>query len=397
MTFSITFALIAVLLSVGLDFYIYRKIRCIAPRNGRRWSAVVFVTFAALKYSSMLAALTLPVHSGGNVMLRAVMWFIFIFLSVFLAESLFVVVDALGSLPRLFGKRRLGWMTSAGITLGLIAFLVMWWGALINRFRISESHRDLNYSGLPASFENYRIVQISDVHVGTWGNDTTFLSRLVERVNLIRPDLIVMTGDIVNRRSDELEPMISTLSRLDAPDGVFAILGNHDYGDYYRWPSDSAQFADRDNLRRLYGLTGMRLLIDESVAIHRGADSIIVIGVGNISEPPFTTYGNLDISYPMMADSAFKILLSHDPSHWVRDIKDNPANNIALTLSGHTHAMQMQLAGITPAAMSCSTPWGLYADSLGRMLYVNRGIGTVGLPMRVGATPEISIFTLHRQ
>lgn len=271
----------------------------------------------------------------------------------------------------------------------------MWWGAVINRHRISVTPVELESPRWPRSFDGYKIAQISDLHVGTWGTDTTFLSKLVDNINALDPDLIVFTGDIVNRQSDEFAPMISTFSRLKAPDGVFAVMGNHDYGDYRSWPDENAHLADRTNLHNLYKLTGHRLLLNETEYITRGNDSIAVIGVENIGEPPFATYGDLGQAYADTSDSLPKILLSHNPAHWTHDIKDNPAQNIDLTLSGHTHAMQIQIAGLSPSSMRYSTPWGLYTDSLGHSLVVNRGAGTVGMPMRLGATPEITLITLR--
>lgn len=389
-------AFLALLLSLGIDYYIIRKIRRFSGGELiKKYCNYGFIVITSLQYAAMLAAMTLPKQGGSIYMLTAVTWFVFIFISILVSKSVFTVVDILGYLPKLFRRRPWKWMTRIGVVIGVIVFLMMWWGALINRFRISETHITLRYSTLPPAFNGYKIVQLSDIHVGTWGNDTSFLDKVVSRVNNLEPDLIVFTGDIVNRTSKELEPMSGTLGRLHATDGVLAILGNHDYGDYYSWPSAKSHENDRVNLRQLYGTTDIRLLLNESVTIKRGNDSIVVIGVENIGNPPFSIYGDLDASYPDRADETFKILLSHNPSHWVNDIKDNPLENIALTLSGHTHAMQIQLAGISPASLLSPTPWGLYTDTLGRVLYVNRGIGTVGLPMRLGATPEISVFTLY--
>ncbi len=294
----------------------------------------------------------------------------------------------------IIGLKRPGWLSAAGVVLALGTFLVMWWGALINRNRIAVTDIQVISQRWPQAFDGYRIVQISDLHTGTWGTDTTFMSRLTDRINTLDPDLIVFTGDIVNRRSDEFEPMVSAFGRLRARDGVYAILGNHDYGDYCKWPDEKDHMADRRNLRRLYGLTGHRLLLNETVYLTRGNDSIALIGVENIGEPPFSTYGDLAKAYPDTGDSMPKILLTHNPAHWTKSIENNRDTNIDLTLSGHTHAMQIQVAGVTPSSIRYKTPWGVYTDTLGHTLNVNRGAGTVGMPMRLGATPEITLITL---
>lgn len=390
MRFSLIVAIVGLLFQICLDLYIVGRLR-------RRFHHAVKYYAAGnalLFYVPLLVAIVLS-KSGASLIV--VSWFIFIFFLGFVIKLIFVVFDALGAIPLLFGRRRVKWLTWCGVSASAIVAMLMIWGATINRYRIIETHIAYVNPGLPEAFDGYRVVQISDLHVGMWGNDTTFLGRLVDRLNNLDADLILFTGDIVNSRSTELEPMVPVLTRLHAGDGVYAVLGNHDYGDYLRWPSEEAHLADRANLKRLYAFTPMRLLCNESIILRRGADSIALIGVENIGKPPFHTYGDLTISYPVLSDSVFKILMSHNPDHWINDIADNRQNNIALTLSGHTHAMQMQLGGISPGSLVYPTNWGLYRDSLGRALYVNRGVGTVGLPMRVGATPEITVIELKRK
>lgn len=394
MRFSIILALSGLIASIGLDCYILRAIR--KRIQSPRVATLVYCIFSGLLYLAIVGAVILP--KGDPSVMRVVSWLIFLFVTGFLAKLIFVFFDFLGLLSRLFGRRRRVRAFSVfGIVMAAVAVVLLLWGATINRYRISETDNSLYYTGLPASFDGYRIAQISDLHVGTWANDTSFLSRLVDRLNALDADMIVFTGDIVNSRSSEMAPMVPVLQRLHARDGVYAIMGNHDYGDYVKWPSEEDHIADRLNLRNLYGRTPMRLLLNENVFIHRGDDSIAVIGVENISRPPFRTYGDLSASYPDLSDGVFKVLLSHNPEHWTKDIRDRADKNIALTLSGHTHSMQMQLGGISPGQLVSPTNWGLYTDSLGRRLYVNRGAGTVGLPMRVGATPEISVIELKRK
>ena len=165
------------------------------------------------------------------------------------------------------------------------------------------------------------------------------------------------------------------------------------------WPSPEAKVADRRHLVELQEGMGWKMLNNATAVIHRGADSIAIVGVENIGDPPFPVYGDLDKAYPGdLADPVFKILMSHNPAHWTADIADAPDKNIPLTLSGHTHAMQMEVLGVSPAALRYSTWGGMYSDADGsHSLYVNIGIGEVGIPARIGATPEITLFTLSKK
>lgn len=288
-------------------------------------------------------------------------------------------------------------MTWVAVAAGLSLFAAIWYGALVNRFHTDVKRVEVAVKGLPDSFDGYTIAQISDLHTGTYGNDTSFVAKLTERTNALGADVVVFTGDIVNRRSDELKPHMAPLSRMNAPHGIFAILGNHDYGDYYDWPSPEAKAANMEELYREYKQMGWRLLRNETVFLHRGSDSIALIGVENIGDPPFPIYGSLEKAYPAGSDGLTKILLSHNPAHWHNDLaQGRTPNDIDLTLAGHTHAMQIELLGLSPAVFRYPEWGGLYNDGRDRWLYVNIGAGTVGLPMRIGATPEITLITLKK-
>jgi hypothetical protein len=379
---------------LAIDAYIYR--RCLRRLRSSAWAGAYLIV-SALLMTAAVAAVVMPKRGGDLSTLLMVMWLLFTFLSASVPKALFFIVDMIASLPRLWHRRRLKWLSAAGAVASAALFAAMWWGALVNRFNVDVVEVPVAVSDLPAEFEGYRIVQLSDLHVGTYGGDTAFVAEVVDRVNALDADMVMFTGDIVNRETAELPPFVSTLARLKARDGVVAVLGNHDYGDYRDWPSDEAKAADHEWLRSLFSQMGWRLLLNETVMLRRGADSLAVIGVENIGDPPFHTYGDLSEAYPTPADSVTKILLSHTPAHWTTDIADNPVNNIALTLSGHTHAMQIRVGGLSPCVWRYKTWGGLYADSLGRDLYVNIGLGTVGMPMRLGATPEVTVLTLHRK
>jgi len=322
------------------------------------------------------------------------MWGLYTYLSVYIPKLIYVILDLIASIPLLWKRKRSKSLIISGMALAAFMFFAMWWGALVNRFNIDVRQVEISIDGLPEAFDGYTIAQLSDLHVGSYGSDTTYLSKVIETINGLSPDIIAFTGDIVNRRSSELIPFVNTLKNLSADDGVVSILGNHDYGDYYTWHSPADKQANLDELIRMQNSMGWLMLNNQSHIIHRGNDSIVIIGVENVGDPPFRTYGDLDAAYPTLDDPLTKILLSHNPAHWDNDIQDSPDKNIALTLSGHTHAMQMSAFGLSPAALRYPTWSGLYHDQDGHQLYVNIGIGEVAIPARIGATPEITLITL---
>ncbi len=384
---------IAFLISFAVDFYLYR---IIAKRNKRKlwrrlylYSAIVFIV-------ALIALVALPKRSGDDDILVTIMWALFGYISIYFPKILCVIVDVISLLPKLWRGRRWNIVTKSGALFAVYICLAMWWGALVNRFTIDVEEVEMEITGLPEQFEGYRVALFSDLHVGTYKSDTTFIAELVNEINSQRVDAILFTGDVVNRRSDELLPFVKTLSGLHATDGIFSILGNHDYGDYINWQSKEQKRENMELIYRLQRDMGWRLLRNEHVILHRGNDSIALIGVENWGDPPFPTYGSLDIAYPGVNDCVTKILLTHNPAHWVNLIKDNNDMNIALTLSGHTHAMQMSILGFSPAAWRYDTWGGRYDDNSGKILYVNIGIGTVAIPMRLGATPEVTVITLRR-
>lgn len=389
--------IVALIIGVIIDFYISRRIPASLHICGKRglkgrtllWGIGIFF------YTLLLLVIALPARRTGGSNLHAVLWILYTYITVYLSKFIYVIFDLLGSIPRLWKHSRVQWPGICGIVCGIAVFLLAWWGALINRYNIDVRHVTVEIEGLPVAFDGLTIAQLSDIHTGTYGSDTTFLAKVVDRVNSLNPDVIFFTGDIVNHRAGELLPHTGTLGRLHAPYGVYSVLGNHDYGDYAQWPDEYAKLNDRELLYSLEHAMGWHLLRNNTAWLRAGSDSLAVIGVENIGEPPFSVYGDLKASYPgKLNDQVSKILLSHNPMHWLHDIADDKEHNIALTLSGHTHAMQIELGGISPAALRYPVWGGLYTDTLGRDLYVNIGIGTVGTPMRIGATPEITLITL---
>lgn len=385
--------LIAIVVNILVDVYIYKvlkhRLRSRVPARIQVWTALAL-------FVMIVAVICLP-HTSSNSVLLAVMWMIYIYISVYFAKYVFVIIDLVARIPQLFKRKRLGWLSAVASVASAGVFAVFIWASLINRFHIDVNEAEIEISGLPAEFDGYRIAQISDLHVGTFGTDTAFVAALADRLNSLDADLIVFTGDIVNSRAAELLPHVKPLSRLSAPDGVLSILGNHDYGDYASWPDADAKRSNMELMKSLQKEMGWRLLLNESVTVRRGADSIAVIGVENIGDPPFPVYGSLSRAYPRLSDNVVKILLTHNPAHWVDSIASSPEINIPLSLAGHTHAMQFEVFGWSPAKYRYPTWGGLYADDdRSHQLYVNIGTGTVGFPARVGATPEITLFTLKK-
>lgn len=363
----------------------------------------VYGIFAILIIILLTVAICLPRREADSG-ITATMWMLFIVITVELSQLAYCIFSWLGFLPRLFRIER--WNTGlwVGLPVAALIFTAMWWGALIGRNKIQVVDVEITSPKLPESFNGYKIAQISDLHVGTWGNDTSFVSRLVDKVNEQHPDLIVFTGDAVNRESKEFIPFIQPLSRLKAKDGVYAILGNHDYGDYVTWKKYEAKRANLDSLKTYLSRAGWKLLDnDHANILNAKGDSIVLIGVGNWGEPPFSQYGDIDKAYPqeLHNDDHFKILLSHNPQHWEKQISRD--TNIDITLAGHTHAMQIMLSvgnwRWSPAKFRYDEWGGLYSkeneNKETTRVYVNIGAGEVGMPMRVGATPEITLLTLH--
>lgn len=385
--------LLTMLICISVDIYIYlsARARC---RNNTPSRIQLWCSLAI--YAVLGIALCIPRRSGSDEELRSVMWILFGFFSIYAPKILFTIIDLTASIPVLWRSKRIKAISAGGAALAVIVFLAMWWGALVNRYRIQVREIEVTVKNLPEVFDGYRMIQFSDIHVGSYGADTAYVSRVVDKINSLDGDVILFTGDIVNRRTDELLPFVRTFSRLKAPDGVFSILGNHDYGDYSSWPTPRHKELNMQLMDSLQAAMGWRLLRNEHEFIYHGNDSIALIGVENVGDPPFTVYGSLPDSYPDLSDNTPKLLMTHNPAHWRQEISDNGNINIALTLAGHTHAMQVELFGVSPAALRYPEWGGMYTDNAGKhYLYVNIGIGTVALPMRVGATPEITAITLR--
>lgn len=267
---------------------------------------------------------------------------------------------------------------------------------VFRRYRYRVRNVQVAISGLPKSFHGFRIVQLSDIHSGSFDNPDA-VTRGVDQAMALRPDLIVFTGDLVNHHAEEFKPYLEIFSRLRARHGVYSVLGNHDYGDYIRWPSSDAKRQNLQNLMRYQGQAGWRLLMNESVEIQQDGEALTLIGVENWSlRSNFPRHGRLKEALEGVPADRPAILLSHDPSHWVAEVaKSHP--HIVLTLSGHTHGMQFGFESRwlrwSPAQYLYKEWAGLYQRD-GQYLYVNRGFGFIGYLGRLGMAPEITLLEL---
>ena len=393
MRLPILMMIITILINGVVNYYLFKTIK---NRISKSVYAKCYAWLSVFVTLALIVTISLPRRTGTNESLVFIMWMLFAYFSIYIPKYIYIVCDLVARIPLLLKKQRIKWVSKTGTILGVVSFCLMWWGALVNRFNIDVNEVEVPISSLPTPFDGYRVAQISDLHVGTFGIDMTFLAEVVEKINSLDVDAVMFTGDIVNRNSAELQPFVSTLSRINARDGVFSVLGNHDYGDYSDWESPEAKVENLKLMHKLQKQMNWTLLLNETKQVYRGNDSIFIIGVENLGDPPFKNYGSLSNAYTTINDSTIKILLSHNPAHWERDIKDKKDNNIALTLSGHTHAMQMSIGSFSPAALRYKYWGGLYVDDSNHYLNVNVGIGEVALPMRIGATPEITVLTLRK-
>lgn len=373
----------------------------------RRWPRIVFGVITALCYLLLIGICVFPKRNAESGIVP-IMWCLYTWLSIYVVKIFWMVFALVGLIPKLFHHKRITLGLYAGLPLGIVCFAAMWWGSAVTRRQIEVTRVEIVSDHVPAQFNGFTIAQISDLHVGTWGNDTTFVSALVDSINTLHPDMVVFTGDLVNRKTSEALPFESVLKRISAPYGVYSILGNHDYGDYISWSSEVEKQANLKAMHQLQSRASMLLLDNSHTFIRKGNDSIALIGVGNWGEPPFHIYGDLRLAYPedarhSLKDSVFKVLLSHNPVHWDEEVVK--ISNIDLMLAGHTHAMQFAMKlgdwAWSPAAWKYKHWGGLFEGKsvagTPAFLYVNIGDGEVGMPARIGASqPEITLITLKR-
>lgn len=269
-----------------------------------------------------------------------------------------------------------------------------------NRYRYQVKRVQLRFPKLPASFSGLKIVQLSDIHCGSFDNPEA-VSKGIQMALDLKPDIIFFTGDLVNDRSAEVGVYKDILARLRAPLGVYSILGNHDYGDYVEWPSEETKAANLELLKQIHADMGWKLMMNEHVVLQRNNESIAVIGIENWgAKAHFPKYGSMKDAYAGLPEKniPFQILLSHDPSHWNAQVRTEYPD-VDLTLSGHTHGMQFGIEipwlKWSPAQYIYKQWAGLYREAK-QYLYVNRGFGFLGYQGRFGILPEITLIELQK-
>lgn len=281
-----------------------------------------------------------------------------------------------------------------------IPFIGIIHGMAVGKFKYRVLRETLFFSDLPEAFDGFTITQLSDIHVGSFDpiGDRAEVLRAIAMANDQKSDLLVFSGDLVNNRASEMEPWLEDFKKLHAPFGKYSILGNHDYGDYVEWDSKAAKETNMQKLFSTHGKLGFCLLRNENAVIEKGGQKISLIGVENWGSGGFKKKGDLNNALKNVPLDAFKILLSHDPSHFDEIVSQHPTH-IHLTLSGHTHGGQfgVEIPGIKWSPVQMRYPhWaGIYTVN-GRNIYVNRGFGFLALPARVGIWPEITVLTLKK-
>ena len=363
-------------------------------RRGGRYRLAAMNTVVIIIVAILLGLFTcLPLQKASfpNSLFVLGQYALYTFITIVVSK---ILAMAAHFISNCLGIRRPGYVA---LIVAAIAFGVMWWGAIVTPGKIEVKEVVLAFERLPDAFDGYRIVQWSDAHLGTYNGRTSIVERQIQTINDLHPDMICFTGDLVNRKTDEALPYRDLLASLHAPDGVYSVLGNHDYDNYVRWDHEQDKMADRKALCDLQEEAGWRLLNDDYTLIKRGDDQIVIIGTENYGERPFDKRGNLARAYGGLNDSHFKIQLQHNPYAWRASTLTN--SNIDLMLSGHTHAWQILLKfgdwQWSPASLRYPEWGGAYNEG-DRWLYVNIGTGMVGTPMRIGATPEITVITLKK-
>jgi len=297
-----------------------------------------------------------------------------------------------------FDPSRNRFLNQMGLLVATIPLTAFIYGMVKGAYDYRVKRITLHFPNLPQAFDGYKLLQISDLHTGSF-NSKAPLQEAVRLINKQEADLVFFTGDLVNNMAVELDEHLDTLKGIKAKTGIYSVLGNHDYGDYVRWPSPEAKRQNLENLIAGHGKMGWQLLLNEHRLIEKDGERIAVLGVENWgNRAGFPKYGRLDKAYPGTEQAPFKVLLSHDPSHW-DGVVNKEFQHIDLTLSGHTHGMQfgVNIPGLkwSPAQYVYAQWAGLYRTGR-QYLYVNTGLGFLGYPGRVGFLPEITVFELKK-
>jgi len=315
--------------------------------------------------------------------------FMIIYIAMTLPKIVFSIISPLDVPFRIFFKWKIYPFTIVGLIISVFVLYIIYYGSTTGKSKFTVKEVTFYSSNLPESFNDFRIVHISDIHIGHW-KDTVPIVKMVDMINMQNPDIVAITGDLVHYVASELDGYEEILSRINGKYGVFSVLGNHDYGTYAKWKSIMEQAENLINLQQRKENMGWISLNNSHVYLAKGQERIALIGVENDGEPPFHGEGDLSKALKGAENEQFKILLSHNPSLWRREALKS---DIDLTLSGHTHGAQFSIFGLSFSYFRYKEWGGLYIEG-NQGLYVNVGVGNVGLPFRYGAFPEITVITL---
>jgi Predicted phosphohydrolases len=407
------FVFVLALIMVLVDIYVYQALRVVTPA-GSKARLIVMAAYWILSAAALVMVFIMPfspVESWPNVVRTYILSIMIgLFFSKLVASAFLAVDDIRRGIVWVAGKVTSSTQTADSTTEGITrsAFL-SWMGLAIggglfstllygfnNKYRYQVNRVRMHFDNLPVSFKGLKMVHISDIHSGSF-TDKQAVQRGVEKILKEKPDIIVFTGDLVNHRASEMADYMDVFSQLKAPLGVYSVLGNHDYGDYIVWESEEAKKQNLETLKAVHQQLGWRLLMNEHVVIEKDGEHIALLGIENWSaRGNFGKYGKMELAYPGTEKYPFKILLSHDPSHWDAEVR-RKYPDINLMLSGHTHGMQfgVEVPGFrwSPVQYMYKQWAGLY-EAGNQKLYVNRGYGFIGYPGRVGILPEISVLEL---
>lgn len=392
-----------------IDIYAFQAVRTLT-RNS--WIHGVYVLPSIL----ILAALIYQISNmgAGKVMNINTMYVFGIFLTFFVPKLIIVVfmfgedmgrfftgifMKVAGSDEAQFMASRRKFVSTIALGIAAIPFASLLYGMIQGKYNYKVLKYVLEFEDLPGEFEGFTLTQISDIHSGSFDNRNK-VEYAINLINEQKSDVILFTGDLVNNVADEMNDWKQLFSTLKAPHGVFSVLGNHDYGDYVKWESDSEKAGNLQNLKKLQKDMGWNLLLNENRYLKKNGQKIALIGVENWGENGFKQAGDLDKACQGISEDDFKILMSHDPSHWQSKVKKDP-RHFHLTLSGHTHGMQfgIEIPGIlkwSPIKYRYKNWAGIY-EEFGRYINVNRGFGFLGYPGRVGIWPEITVIQLKKK
>ena len=405
---------ILIVFMVVIDLYFFQALKVVTHSTSSRTKLIIYISYWFISITAIVLLLLLPYINFENKFFRNVVFACIagMFFAKIISSAVFLIDDIRRGVQWLAGKviysntegeayqkgeniSRSLFLSWAGMLVGAGFFGSLVYG-FSNKYRYQLRRIQMTFQRLPASFRGLKVVQISDIHSGSFTNKDA-VQKGVEKIMNEKPDIILFTGDLVNDRSTEMDNFMDVFRELKAPLGVYSVLGNHDYGDYTNWESPAEKRTNMERLKRVHADLGWRLMLDENTQIERNGEIISLLGVQNISgKSGFRSYGDLSKAYRGVEEHHFKILLSHDPSHWDSEVvKKFP--DIDLMLSGHTHGFQF---GVEIPGFKWSPVQYVYKQWAGhyvqgsQQLYVNRGFGFLAYPGRVGILPEITVIEL---